>query len=221
MAASKSQITKPLLRNELIPHLFLLKELPPHPIGDEEFDLISIIEFVLGSIIATETVSLSRVIECTRRAFHKWYEVQAGGFLQAEKFTSVVSELKETDDYLPLFVRSQNAGLLFSVFLPQTELEGSYSNSENLQIPVIGENRISITVSTFRASLPSAEILEAEGELTYNYPCSSLTVDRSPLLLSTAFAEQLNHLHTFLIDEAATKTHKASAILTEVCDLFA
>ena len=221
MASSKSQITKPSLRNELIPHLFLLKELPLHPIGVEEFDLIDIIKFVLGSIIATETDSLSAIIECTRRAFHKWSEIQAGGSLQTEKFTSAVSALKEKDDYLPLFVRSQNAGLLFSVCPPQTELQGSHSNSEDLKIPVIGEhNRISISVSTFRASLPSGKILEAQGELTYNYPCSSLIVDRSPLLLSTAFAEQLNHLHTFLIDEAATKTHKASAILTEVCYLF-
>ena len=206
--------------SQIIPHLFLLRKLPVQQLSSikSEYFIIKIVNQVLLNLSVKE-------FQAVQHAFETWSELQKEDALDAAKLQVAIVALGP-GEHLPLYVRAKNACLILSRLpanpWPSTSLttasasgsSSQLSNSSSSQ-PEIG-SADDIVFSTFAPALPSKQVAEAEGELLCNYPQTSIRVKRSPLLLSKAFAEQIEQLHVCPIDEATATKNMGSAILLEV-----
>ena len=212
--------------SQIIPHLFLLRELPSQSSPSEfsAYCFISLVNRVLESLISS---GLARV-HSVQRSFATWSDLQtedAVGALDAAKLQAAVVALGP-GDHLPLYVRAQNACLIFSR-LPSdlSPSTSSTSASATASIPQTSNScsdqpqmrsADDMVFSTFAPALTSKQVVDAGGELLCSYPQTSIRVERSSLLLSKTFAEQVARLHECPIDEAAATKQRRSTILLEV-----
>ena len=205
--------------SQIIPHLFLLRELPSKLSSTEpDYCIIALVNNVLESLGRS---GLAR-FQSAQRAFATWSKLQTEDALDAARLQKAIVALGP-GDHLPLYLRAQNACLILSRLpahlLPSSTISttacSSHSRNSSTSQPEI-ESADGIVLSTFAPAIPSKQVVEAEGELLCNYPQSSIQVKRSSLLLSKAFAEQIARLHVCHIDEATATKHRSSTILLEV-----
>ena len=184
--------------SQIIPHLFLLRELPVQ-LSPIESDYC-IIHLVNQALLAFSGRELPR-FQAVQRAFATWSELQKENALDAARLQEAILALGP-GEHLPLYLRAQNACLVLSRLpshlLPSSTIStaafSSHSSNSSTSQPEI-ETADGIVLSTFAPAIPSKQVVEAEGELLCNYPQSSIQVKRSSLLLSKAFAEQIARLH--------------------------
>ena len=193
--------------NQIIPHLFLLRELPikSNSINLEYF-IIRFVNQILHTLSGKE-------LQTVQHAFAKWSELQTDDTLDAARLQEAIATLGP-GEHLPIYVRSQNACLIISRLpanpSPSTSSTSASATVSSYEMSNFSTNKTEIesvdgiVFSTFTPALSSKQVAEAEGELLCNYPQLSIRVKRSPLLLSKVFAEQIERLHgcVCLIDEA-------------------
>lgn len=201
--------------SHMIPHLFLLRELPTElSPAESDYCLIQLLNHVLQAFSGWELSHLQAV----QRAFATWAKLQTEDTLDAAKLQEAIVALGP-GEHLPLYVRAQNACLILSR-LPSNRSPSSaiatthWSNSSTSQSEI--ESADGIVFSTFVPALSSKQVVEAEGDLLCNYPQTSIRVKRSSLLVSKEFAEQIARLHVCPIDEATATRQRRSTILLEV-----
>ena len=205
--------------SQIIPHLFLLRELPAQLCSTEsDYCIISLVSHVLQTL---SRLGLFR-LQAVQRAFATWSELQKENALDAARLQEAIVAL-EPGEHLQLYLRAQNACLVLSRLpahlLPSSTISttacSSHSSNSSISQHEI-ETADGIVLSTFAPAIHSKQVMEAEGELLCNYPQSSIQVKRSSLLLSKAFTEQIARLHVCHIDEATATKHRSSTILLEV-----
>lgn len=205
----------------LISHLFLLRELKPSPNESNHYCLIYLLKQVLQSLIR-EIPRLHNVLN----AFEVWSSLQSEEALDAVKLQKAIEALLP-GEHLPLYICAQNACAIISRLQssPQSATVSaaaaatssqSISSTSNQKQMANESAAEGIVFSTFVPVLPSAHVAEAEGDLLCDYPHTSIRVERSPLLLSAAFAQQITRLHVCPIDEATATKHRGSTVLFEV-----
>ena len=210
--------------SHLIPHLFLLRELHvPSQLGptDSDYCLIAQVNHVLESLNRS---GLAR-FQFVQSAFATWSALQNDDALDAARLHEAIVAL-EPGEHLPLYVHAQNSCLIISRLpaapSPSTSSTAASASGSSSQLSESSgdlpgmRSADGIVFSTFAPALSSKQVSEAEGELLCNYPHTSIRVERSPLLLSKAFAEQLALLHVCPIDEAAATKQRRSTTLLEV-----
>lgn len=205
--------------SQIIPHLFLLRELPVQLSSiKSEYFIIHLINQVLHTLSGRE-------LQAVQHAFKTWSELQTEDALDAARLQMSIVALGP-GKHLPLYVRAQNACLILSRLptnpSPSTSSTTTSATASSTQMsnsntpqPKIG-SADGIVFSTFAPALPTKQLAEAEGELLCNYPQTSIRVERSSLFLSKEFAQQIERLHVCPIDEATATKGRGSTILLEV-----
>lgn len=209
----------------LISNLFLLRELKSSPNESNHYCLISLLKQVLQSLIR-EIPRLQVVLQ----AFEVWSLLQSEDALDAVNLQKAIEALLP-GEHLPLYICAQNACAIISR-LQSSPSQSAIASAAAAAAAATSSQSISLTssqnqsasesaddgivFSTFAPVLPSAQVAEAEGDLLCDYPHTSIRVERSPLLLSAAFAQQIARLHVCPIDEATATKHRGSTVLFEV-----
>lgn len=206
------------LKRALLPHLFFTRRLPTEQspqLPTHEAGLLNILSNFLDDCLPELPID---PFACVRETFDRWAHVQSGDALDPVLLHRTISALS-AGQYLPLFVRAQNAGLLLSVVWKIVLPPPSKSTKDEVQFTGIQHERqeqLCAVLSTFPASLPNEEVMSATGELTCVYPATSVRVECSPLLRSIDLAQQIAELHDMRTSTSSAKSHKAGVVCDEV-----
>lgn len=231
----------PVGKQLLLPHLFFFRHLLTEQSPDIPHHESYLLSLISDFLTERSNEQLLKSLECASKAFERWTQIQSADSIDPVLLCQKISELRD-GNYLPLFVRAQNAGLLLSLVCERNSVESRSSvkcRSESSEVTLtsaddcksavmaaaasaslksedLTRQHLYAVLSTFPESLPNKEVLTAPGELTCVYPATSVRIERSQLLCSLEFAKQLAVLHRTRFSAASASSFKNGVECDEV-----